>query len=196
MTRKIEMTQVWVWNQIADILIGFLIRAGMLRKKWLWNLVYRLSPTLTGWVVFMNEANRVNNEFIWSDDPATPGDDCGVDDLLTEISKFINRSPAPMGEDTYRITVFRMGALPEDRQGLTHGGAHMHLSERKTLGSWEMSGDRWQEWKKGGGKDTLRSVLEKAEPCPEAPITLVKVIFTGQAIARVLSSLDGKPALS
>lgn len=175
----------WTKERLA----AWLAARGVGRNRLLWQLVYALSPAVAGMVSTFSEAMQPENQVVWQVEPDGDGED-SMAACLELVSEIINRAPAPMGLDGYLIVVTRLGALPGDENGLLPDWVDATLNARPALEARLLQGDRWHDWKRGDGRQALRTVLEQFQPHAHAPVTLMQVAVTGAGVVQALHAFD------
>lgn len=190
--RLLDRVSDWLWQQAAwqrleyALAIGF-IRLRLNRRPRAMQALYRLSQPLMGLVLLLSESGRASNQILLSwDGDETPTD---FDDILNDIAELIERAPAPMGVDDYRISAYRLGRLPNE-VSVNESRLHDTLRQRKVVASRRVQGDRYSDWKHGSGKQAARALLEEFDTTPECPVTLIEVICTGRAVAHTLQAFE------
>jgi len=191
----VERLSNWGWWQpiewgLSCWLAKWLIHLGVNRNPRVMVRVYRLSPSLMGLILFLSESGRASNQiYLYWDGDETPTD---FGDLMSDIAKRIESAPAPMGVDDYHIGIYRLAKLPGDEAGLGEARFDATLRQRKVIASWRVHGDRYYDWKRGDGKQQVRTLLEQADPTPDLPVTVIEVICTGRAVERTLREFEGR----
>jgi hypothetical protein len=176
----------WWYYQVDHRLAGLAILIGALRSRWAFLALCEIAPRVAGLALLLNEMNE--NVFIWYREEGEPCE--GKDppaELMEELEELIVRSPSPMGADEYLVTVQRRGLLSGEKCGARGSRKEIHASvwDRPLLASESVAGDRYYDWRKGGGKSEFERLLRWADPLPESPMTVILVAFTGKALAHM-----------
>ncbi len=169
----------WLWRQVTYPLAVTLVNRGITRRRRTLRWLCGQWPMLGTAVLMLAEIARPSNSIVWVWDDEAPD----IDGLLSDVAEMINRAPAPLGFDDYKVIVERLGRLPDDEDRLDLDRAEVTLTQRPVLAMQQATGDRWYDWKRGTGKQDVRALLAQAVPRPEAPMTLVRVVVTGSALA-------------
>jgi len=109
-----------------------------------------------------------------------------TESVFNSVDEMITRSATPLGMDNYHVFFASFRAIPGDGNGMTGDRAEDTLRCRPARSVQHHEGLRWNDWKRGDGKDAVRAAIREFRPTPEAPVTQVQVAVTGDAIARSL----------
>jgi hypothetical protein len=121
--------------------------------------------------------------------------DAEIEDLVDAVGEKIERAPAPYGGDDYVLVITGFSNIEgENFDGTLDEEIDLRIGDRKAIAHFAMRGNRYDHWKKGEGKDSLRSALKKIVPSVNAPVLIIAVGFEGRALARVISKIKNKPA--
>jgi hypothetical protein len=172
--KKLTREQIAAW----------LAARGVGRNRLLWQLVYALSPVVAGMVSTFSEAMQPENQLVWWHDPES--DTHVIQGILDEVGELITRAPTPLGLDTYCVFVTSLGGIPGDPAQMTGDQADETLHARPAVAVQLVEGDRWRDWKRGSGRDSMGEVLERLHPRPDRPVTLIQVAVVGSGVARSL----------
>jgi len=154
------------------------------RNRLMWRLVYAVSPALAGLVSIMAAGMDPDNTEIWWYSPNDNGE--STESVFNSVDEMITRSATPLGMDNYHVFFASFRAIPGDGNGMTGDRAEDTLRCRPARSVQHHEGLRWNDWKRGDGKDAVRAAIREFRPTPEAPVTQVQVAVTGDAIARSL----------
>lgn len=177
----------WVWYRAAYPLAGWLARLGVTKSRWGWLLTYQFSPALAGLSAFISASAKPSNEFYWG--WPGPNQDDDLDGLLADVSELIERAPAPGGLDTYWITVERYSPTVEKRYSMGPDEVQRTFHLRKPAARQWVKGDRYYDWKSGGGKIQARELMVWGRPTAELPVTIVRVVVNGDVLATAVRHL-------
>jgi len=176
--KRLTREQIAVW----------LAQYGAGRNRLMWRLVYAVSPALAGLVSIMAAGMDPDNVEIWWYSPEDNGD--SLESIFISVDEMITRAATPFGLDNYHVFFASLRAIPGDENGMTGDRAEDTLDKRPARTVYHCEGIRWNDWKRGNGKDVVRAALRDFRPTPEAPITKIQVAVTGNAVARSLRAFD------
>jgi hypothetical protein len=185
-----DAIKLWIWRHLAHPL-AWSLREMVVRRQWMFALLQRLSPNFLALALSLGELSR--NTFIWWMDGGPfdlAEENQTITSLVEDISDLINRTSLPWGVDRYRIVVTRLGSLPTDSQSLDYDKASASLITRPQKGCWDLSGNRWKDWKQGDGQGNLFQVLRQAAPYNDEPVTVVQVAVLGHSLAYVMNNFQ------
>jgi len=171
-----------------------LLLAGVLERRWLWLITYRVSPALAGLCAILEGMRLPENLLFWVQETGTREHDADVDDMLEEISEMLQRAPVVSGNDDYLIAICQCGALSDEKDGISPRLGFEEIANsvpaRRLIRRRMVWGKVWQDWKCGSGKSELRTVLEALAPTPAEPVTMIAVIAVGRVGYDVAARLN------
>ena len=182
-TRRGPLTASDFWGRATptvDRLASYLAARTAWADGWRWRLLRRFWPLFAMLVAVDYEALLAENTLFWV---YTACED-DFDSLLDDIGEQICRAPAPLGADEYFIRTEQLTAVPNEMADMPIEWLEATLPQRKRIASKVVSGDRWYDWKHGQGRQELRAMLALMKPSTEFPVTLIRIVVTGQVIAR------------
>jgi hypothetical protein len=185
-----------LWIHIFVPLAILLVRIGITRSRWLWQVVHFFSPRMAGFCIIMEDSILPENTLLWYWQEGDPEDDLeSVEATLADIDEMINRAPVPFGGDEFIIMIRKYGSLPEEKHLYNfeyNEDVERFLNNHSLAGAWNHRGNRWRDWKRGEAKMHLFDTLIKAEPNSIEPLTIIGVVIIGRGVARSILLSQGK----
>jgi len=188
--------KILFWNQFFIPMASFLVRLGVTRRSWLWEIVHSISPRMAGFCAILEDSMLPSNTLLWYwSEGESEQDLASVEATMEDINEMVNRAPVPFGGDDFIIMVRKYGALPDEK--ITYNFEHAEdvnqfLKKHPLIGAWNHRGNRWRDWKRGDAKKQLFNTLTKAEPNRKEPLTMIGVVIIGRGVARSILAFQGK----
>src|SRR5262245_41743790 len=94
-----------VWPRVATPLAQWPTRLGVSRHPRALQVIYALSQSLTGLILWLEESGRACNQIVlyWEGNAGATD----FEDVMNDIAELIERAPSPLGIDDYSIAFYR-----------------------------------------------------------------------------------------
>jgi hypothetical protein len=185
-----EKITLWMSGELVNLLY----RAGVHRSFTAFSWLIHFWP-MAALAIYQCECGR-HNTFLLCCLDRELGEDEESDylgDVMTEMKETIERSSSPMGYDEYGVIAQRLGPIPGEKGGVRSGDISFlkkTLDKRPVLDTKIIQGDRYYDWYRGDGRAQLLEIIHWADPTPDAPVSVLRLLCSGQGLASIAKGMD------